>query len=583
MQRLASNQEAPLFGGKTIGVLAVVAISGVTSAVGLLVAERAPAFEEMPPRIEETVTAPARPRLVNAGDVRTTELHRKHLEASTRVDCIDCHELRASEFLTPTVERCLGCHENQAPAVHREAPDAAACLACHDFLLLTGTASWASSCRSCHAQPQGTRMAITSHKEQCTTCHAVHGSKAPANCSKCHDTQTTMHSAGRGAEACLSCHPPHAPARLARERCVTCHVEGAKDLPAAFRIAASATFAGHDRCVQCHDDHDFVKTAVRACRDCHADRPVSSAHAACIGCHDQHAARTRPTAASCKTCHAGTYVLASTKIAAHADCRSCHDPHKPKAPAAERCATCHSAFAVTKHSQGRTCVTCHPPHTDLGSSQIAQGCNNCHAEPRMHGRAQCRDCHPKHGLVPKEDPAFCLGCHAKAIASAPAIATSDGHARCASCHTAAAHRPNAPRPACSSCHAAQASTAPAGHADCKACHDVHSGKRRPDARCESCHASRTQTPHARIPGGCASCHRPHGPNGRASPPACTQCHASLPGMHKIAKHATCADCHTAHAPQVRDRERCLRCHTTLRQHEPNAVLCQACHTFGGDK
>jgi hypothetical protein len=579
----ASTQEAQLLGGKTIGVLAVVAISGVTGAVGVLVAERARVSAPTPLPVDPPVTTPMRPRLVNAEDVRTTELHRKHLGASTRIDCADCHELRANEFLRPSVESCVGCHENQQPAVHREAPAAAACLSCHDFLLLTGAAGWAGSCESCHAQPQGTRPAITSHKERCTECHAVHSSKAPADCSKCHDTQTTKHAAGHGAAACLACHPPHSQARLARERCVTCHVDGAPGLPRAVRIEQTAIFAGHDRCTQCHDDHAFVKTADPACRDCHADRPVAPAHAACVGCHEQHAAQTRVTAATCKTCHAGKHVLASRKVAAHADCRSCHDPHQPTSPAADRCATCHAAVAASKHSQGRTCVTCHPPHTDLGSSQMAQGCSNCHAEPRMHGRAVCRDCHPKHGFVPREEPAFCSSCHAKPIAGARAIVTSEGHVRCSSCHAAAAHRPNAPRPACSSCHAAEASSAPAGHADCKSCHDVHSGKRRPDVRCETCHADRTHTPHVRVAGGCTSCHRPHGPNGRASPPTCGQCHTSLPGMHLVAKHANCRDCHSAHEPEIRDREKCLRCHTDRRQHEPNAILCQACHTFGGGK
>jgi hypothetical protein len=108
---------------------------------------------------------------------------------------------------------------------------------------------------------------------------------------------------------------------------------------------------------------------------------------------------------------------------------------------------------------------------------------------------------------------------------------------------------------------------------------VHSGKRKPEARCESCHVDRTTTPHAKL--GCQTCHRPHGPNGVATKPACTQCHSNLPGMHQMAQHANCRDCHTAHAPQIRDRETCLRCHTDRRQHVPDAVQCQACHTFGG--
>lgn len=557
-----------MLGGKAIGALAVVAITGLTGAIGVLVENHAATpGVPVPPKPADR---PIRPHLTSSDDVRTAELHRVHLAAARRVDCADCHELRATEFLRPTTERCVGCHEAHEPRVHG-ATDAASCLTCHDFLLPAGATMWAAACESCHAEPQGSHPKITSHTERCTSCHPVHGTAERARCETCHPTQTTRH-AGGDAKACLGCHPPHTPAKAARERCIACHVD---DTAATRPIARTAIFDGHDRCVQCHDDHGFDKAAVRACRECHRDRPVASGHAACTGCHEPHQAKTQPTAQRCTTCHAGKLVLAANKVAAHADCRSCHDPHAPVARAGERCATCHAKPA--SHAQGRTCASCHPPH----AGSVSGSCDSCHGGARWHGSARCADCHPKHGDKPVADRAFCLGCHATAKGRAPAIATSDGHARCASCHAAAPHQAAAARPACASCHAREAASAPTGHLDCASCHDVHSGQRKPDARCETCHVDRTRTPHVRVAGGCLTCHRPHGPSGRASPPACTQCHAQLPGMHQVAKHATCSDCHRAHAPAVNSREICVRCHTDRRAHEPAAVRCQACHTFGG--
>ena len=553
MHYQATNLEVPLLGGKTIGLLALVAISGVTGSVGVLVDRAAPRRVSTPalpaPRAE-------RPHLERAEDVRTTALHRAHLAGSRRLDCTDCHELAASEFRRPTMARCLGCHERHEPKVHATTP---ACLSCHDFLRATSEVT----CEACHADRQGTHRAIAFHTKRCAECHVVHEQRTAVVCGQCHAKQSTAH-AGGDVNACLGCHPPHTAAASAAERCTACHVDNPRTAPA---IPASATFkGGHERCVQCHDNHAFTKAAVRGCRDCHRDRPVAPAHAACTGCHDPHDAPAHPTAQRCVTCHAGKHVIAQERVAAHADCTSCHDPHRPTAAPGERCAGCHRAIAASSHSRGRACISCHPPHADMN---VAASCQSCHAEPRQHGRAACRDCHPQHGVVPAPVATFCLGCHQQRISP------SAGHAQCTACHATAAHRPSAPRPACATCHAAEASTAPAGHSDCKSCHDVHSGKRKVD--CATCHADRTRTPHVKL--GCQTCHRPHGPGGQAAVPACRTCHGELPGMHRVAKHATCTDCHTAHKPQVRDRETCLRCHVDRRNHEPQAVVCQACHTF----
>lgn len=578
-----------MLGGRTIGILAVIAIAGMTGAVGVLVSW--PTTASSPPVVPVSIETPRpRPQLTSTDDVRTMALHRVHLQATQRIDCADCHDLRANDFRAPSGEKCLGCHANHEPLIHAAATEARTCVTCHDFLS-PKPAKWAEACTSCHAKPQGTRPAIASHREQdCVQCHGVHGRREVADCLRCHDEQATAHVAGRsGFAACQSCHPPHTPARTALARCAGCHVDGASKLVEKAQIPATALFRGHDRCVQCHVGHSFTRDTARTCRDCHQTKQVSPAHTACTACHDPHAPLAKPPAAKCASCHRAKQVLASAMVPSHAACTSCHDPHAPPpANPTARCTTCHREVAAATKHPGRDCVGCHPPHEPF-APRIALACTErCHAEKRApgvgHGTARCGDCHTRHRFtLAAPEPAFCLGCHAKPTGHAPAIATSTGHARCTNCHTSS-HRPAAPRPACATCHAPQASTAPPGHADCKKCHDVHTGNRLlTAARCESCHADRTRTPHVRVPGGCNACHRPHGPKGVATLPACAQCHTNLPGLHGGAKHQRCSDCHRAHSTEIDDRETCVRCHTDRRDHVPDAKRCQACHPFGGTR
>jgi hypothetical protein len=118
---------------------------------------------------------------------------------------------------------------------------------------------------------------------------------------------------------------------------------------------------------------------------------------------------------------------------------------------------------------------------------------------------------------------------------------------------------------------------------------------KPGLTCASCHADRTGGEHAGIKGGCATCHRPHGPEGApgpglrgpARPPSCATCHkpASLPGLHQQPEHraiADCKGCHRPHEPAPNaERATCLGsgCHAAQRDHEPAARVCNGCHVF----
>jgi hypothetical protein len=123
-------------------------------------------------------------------------------------------------------------------------------------------------------------------------------------------------------------------------------------------------------------------------------------------------------------------------------------------------------------------------------------------------------------------------------------------------------------------------TAPAGHQECTNCHEQHTGQQK--VACAGCHSSEAASPHGKVEGGCTTCHRPHGPEGIAAPPACPTCHevAKLPGLHSVAKHQDCLMCHKGHDdPTAAVRVPCLGCHTDRKDHFPNAPSCASCHLF----
>jgi hypothetical protein len=134
--------------------------------------------------------------------------------------------------------------------------------------------------------------------------------------------------------------------------------------------------------------------------------------------------------------------------------------------------------------------------------------------------------------------------------------------------------------ACATCHATENRTAPAGHKACASCHVPHTGARK--VECASCHLAEKKGRHGDLDGGCQTCHRPHGPGGKASPPTCLTCHqrAKLPGLHAVGKHDRCSACHDQHETAARsDRANCSTCHQNLANHEPDAKSCKGCHPF----
>lgn len=532
--------------------------------------------------------------------------------ASSKTPCLTCHVFGANK----AAASCVDCHSGKpvaAPAAHASAP----CASCHAVHGAKGERAVLGDCTACHA---GGAVHGRAHVAP-SDAGVEAGVLAPETARVDAPLAALLFAAGphpapsdAAGAMCSSCHAPHQPRAAAREACAGCHVaasrvrEGARlgaspDVLAGGGLAAIAAAApevtprgprtaGHEACVTCNAPHDATRAATKACATCHADHAGASkvsAHAACTTCHAPHAPREAATA--CARCHEGKAALSAATVTAHAACNSCHDPHRPDRAPASACASCHALVSPTHpgapasavklaSSAGAACVGCHKPH---GAGAKVSACSSCHTKARddraFHAKTTaCSSCHAPHAFqLASAGAALCAKCHAPVAA---AVASRKGHAACASCH-GAAHTPT-PKPACSKCHADEARTAPRGHAACASCHDAHSGSLGTHKECASCHADKPKAQHGGIAGGCATCHRPHGPKGPASPPACTTCHApaKLPGLHSVGAHAPCSTCHTSHAAPRSDRATCVgACHADRKGHQPEAATCKGCHMF----
>ena len=181
---------------------------------------------------------------------------------------------------------CLGCHQNNA--AHEWATSAHStadvpCASCHTLHTVKDPMAVAATqievCTSCH-QAQHTDLFKPSHhplregKMACTSCHAPHGSSAPAALVKntVTETCTSCHTELRGpflwehqpvAEDCGNCHEPHGSVQPAMLKlrppflCQTCH-EGAghpsiANTPQGLAGGRSpSTFLVGGGCVNCH-------------------------------------------------------------------------------------------------------------------------------------------------------------------------------------------------------------------------------------------------------------------------------------------------------------------------------------------
>jgi len=535
---------------------------------------------------------------------RLTPGHQTHV-TKQRLACTQCHNLKGDAVDVASPTACVSCHQKASGIRHAEAQakarfGAAAkadCTTCHAFAPSDGagipqakavshSAFAPTDCLRCHSLAQGATPAVTVHvTAACASCHQPHedATPQPGACGSCHQAVATTHAALHvtDIEKCTTCHQrQHAPASAASDTCATCH---AKQEPL---VPASALFAeGHRACVSCHEPHAFAKAETVSCRTCHSKIHVLGeasvqAHAQCTSCHSAHDARASPQKA-CGNCHARVH-LQHPPARGQGACIGCHEPHPPAAAAlttTRACSSCHqTAHSDRDFHSGAACTQCHLPHDFSAAVPGPALCRSCHAQELARvalrtGHQACTGCHDGLPHRPASGEKACANCHASESG-----AVRSGHGQCANCHEP---HSGAKVAGCGTCHAAEATSAPAGHSQCSNCHEPHTGSAVPGKACVSCHATEAKTPHAKLAGGCNTCHRAHGPQGLAVPPVCTTCHqvTGLSGLHQIPNHQACTNCHGGHGEQTNlARGACLSCHQDRKTHFAEA-RCASCHLF----
>ena len=513
------------------------------------------------------------------------------LAACARSDCHAEASARAHVGSTSQKTTCLTCHSFAAT------PTTTPCGGCHEKKPLDGGAAGVAANLAHHATPDA----------KCGACHKVHaaadaGRRKNGDCSGCHADAGDGHGAQARKEpdasldpaTCASCHGPHEGKAAATQRCVSCHAPTEARGPASARdglagqnaprvLVANIGPRRHEACTSCHAPHDTKLEHIKPCAACHERQrgALRPGHDQCVGCHKPHE-NVDAARAACASCHTAKVALAAARVPEHARCESCHSPHAAT-PAKDACRRCHEPISHgVSHGKAGECIQCHVPHTappNQGAAR-ASACVTCHKNvpAAAHAaKATCVGCHKPHGFGGLQVSATsCSGCHQEA-----AKAVRTGHGDCAKCH-ASVHTPKQTQP-CGSCHKEEAKTAPKGHQRCESCHAPHQGSSPKVASCTGCHQKNGTGPHKNLAKGCATCHRPHGPKGVATPPACKTCHvqSTLPGLHQKPSHgASCERCHSSHEAPRADRASCTGgCHTDRRGHQPDAKVCNGCHIF----
>lgn len=188
------------------------------------------------------------------------------------------------------------------------------------------------TCRDCHEEEYGTKLAGAHRGIGCENCHG------PA----------AAHVANKDDEAATP------PKHREREFCLGCHGFVASR-PDGFPQVVGQEHNGRKRCVACHDAHDPVPDEPpKSCDGCHgriARIKALSAHSqlACTECHqvaEQHLVQPR--------------TALPTKPDAREACAGCHDPASTQ-PAAAR-----SRVDFGSHGRTYVCWQCHYAHLPEG-------------------------------------------------------------------------------------------------------------------------------------------------------------------------------------------------------------------------
>jgi nitrate/TMAO reductase-like tetraheme cytochrome c subunit len=168
------------------------------------------------------------------------------------ISCLQCHGTSLHEF-TPPDSICQTCHNETQKTLGMASLD---CKDCHTYTA-TGKISLIPQrieCLSCHSE-RATVMSIPAAAHQdssCSTCHQVHNSSKPLECTSCHPRsqlaglhQITGHNLVGDQSDCQKCHVPHQQNTDVRQVCTTCHYDK----------------VDHNPGIECNLCHNFAKTA----------------------------------------------------------------------------------------------------------------------------------------------------------------------------------------------------------------------------------------------------------------------------------------------------------------------------------
>ena len=281
----------------------------------------------------------------------------------------------------PEPESCANCHDGeQEERVEwtgpSRRPDNLDFDHGHHAEELEGEGEEAASCESCHTPAGATRMAVTGRAvpDRCLSCHEheARDHYVDARCATCHRplagtgfgrdriaalpepadhdrTEFLAEAHGESAErteaSCQTCHT--------RERCTSCHVEGAEREAVAAMPAAPAgmelpTLAARYPTPETHRSERWL--------DVHGERARPGE---CSTCH---------TRQSCTTCHREAPVSVVTRLP---------DRELSEAPGVE---------VVRRAPPSHRRPDFPTEHGDLAAAD-AESCTSCHSE------ATCTDCH----------------------------------------------------------------------------------------------------------------------------------------------------------------------------------------------
>jgi hypothetical protein len=521
--------------------------------------------------------------------------------------CSSCHVMTPAfqAMKTSTVHDSLSCHDCHQQSIFASSWQLFVWLKDRPEKIEKHAIVPNGTCQKCHSgtnekwqrvlRTAGHRLHLESDSSaldsvQCVTCHAqeVHRfMPADRTCgqSGCHKPEDTHIRIGAMA-AQTSLH------------CVTCH-QFTAELPqlAGLDSVRNTLRPGSHQCFSCHQMRERVAD-FNIAKDPHGGQ--------CGMCHNPHT-QDRPQEAikQCTSagCHAGWRDVAFHAGAIHrgvalnaTQCKTCHTPHAARVDAAD-CQGCHADVArripgMRRLNQGFD-TTRALRHSSIEyripETGYRQAPDTSVVSGIRHPVSALEKSSAKHGPAPPPPDSFdhrrhtavaCLTCHAVQSSSrltfeAPRGCqichhTAPNANRCETCHTASeiapphaavvtvAVRGQAPRPrgvgfrherhaslACATCHGTGVSRAPADSIrTCAACHDDHHQAAR---ECSTCHT-----------GNDAAMRSAHAPPANAHA-ACTACHQS----------ATVARL-------IPDRQLCLTCHATQRDHQPGRE-CSTCH------